>query len=51
MQVPPLESGFMFLNVYFMVLLTYCMKDEVDDKEKVALFLGKISQIKSPTIY
>ena len=51
MQLPPLETAFMFSNVFLMVLLARKLVDADDEKEKIEKYLQRVSDISSSVFY
>jgi hypothetical protein len=50
-KIPPIESAFMFLNVYFLIQLVVCTEFEMEDDVSVKVLMNRISHLKTPTAY
>jgi hypothetical protein len=50
-KVPPFDTAFMFMNVYFMILLPVAMEKEEESKDDVKFLMTHITSLKSSTWY
>lgn len=50
-KIPPIESAFMFLNVYFLIQLVVCTEFEMEDNVSVKELMNRIAHLKTPTAY